>query len=98
MALARVPPFSCFGRESITDLNHHCQFERICTVLSEWPVAFVGRCSRKSCSPPIPSCIIIGKTTVVCSPGFSVRWPTFGCDGQQPFTTSRYGALVKTSG
>jgi hypothetical protein len=50
--------------------------------------SLLGMYTRKSCGPPIPSCIVKDICRVVLSPGFRAIEPMAGLGGQHPSSTS----------
>ena len=64
------------------------QFDNTVNVWSGWAGSLVGRCTRKSCWPPMSPCIMNCIESVVRFPGLRVIEPMTGSGGQHPSTTS----------
>ncbi len=64
------------------------QFDNTVSVLSGWLGSLLGRCTRKSCMPSMPSCIMKLIEIVVLLPGLRTIAPMVGVGGQHPSTTS----------
>jgi hypothetical protein len=69
-------------------LLYSTQSERTASERSPQLGSLLGMYTRKSCGPPIPSCIVKDICSVVLSPGFSAIEPMAGLGGQHPSNTS----------
>jgi hypothetical protein len=72
--------------------HHGCQSERTINWRSGAAGSFVRSDTRNSCGPPMPSCIVNAKRTLVDIPGWMVASPTTAAGGQHPFTALTTGS------
>ncbi len=69
---------------AVSGLNYGTQFDNTVSVRSDWLGSLLGRCTRKSCGPPMSPCIRNCIERFVLSPGLSTIEPMVGVGGQHP--------------
>jgi len=64
------------------------QLDNTVKVLSSQVESLLGKCTRKSCLPPMSPCIMNSMESRVDSPGLRTIAPMVGIGGQHPSLTS----------
>jgi anti-anti-sigma regulatory factor len=86
--IARLVPREDGYRKRQPFAPYGTQLERTTSSRSAAFGSLVGRCTRKSCGPPISPCIMNSRESVVLSPGWRTIEPMVGVGGQHPSFTS----------